>query len=344
MTDVVRITVSEATALLTAVFERAGASASVASCVSRALVAAESEGQIGHGFSRVADYVAQIRSGKINVDAKPILERRAPAALHVKAGHGFAYPALDVALQAGIPLAREMGVAVTTVGNSHHCGAMSIQVERIAEAGLIGVMVANAPKAIAPWGAKDAVFGTNPIAFATPVAKAPPLVIDLSLSIVARGKVMAAHKAGKSIPEGWALDRAGRSTTDAASALEGSMLPIGEAKGTALALMVEILAAALSGSAFSRDAGSFFTADGDLPNVGQTLIAIHPDGGTEFGERISDLLGYIASLEGARLPGDRRRKSIELAKSNGLSVPVHLFNQALHLAGELPQQTLQAGV
>mmetsp|Transcript_27718 Transcript_27718/g.51567 ORF Transcript_27718/g.51567 Transcript_27718/m.51567 type:complete len:345 (-) Transcript_27718:3071-4105(-) len=339
MTEMVRLTLSEATSLLIAVFERAGARPSVASCVSRALVAAESEGQVGHGFSRVADYVAQIHSGKINVEAKPKVEQRAPAALHIKAENGFAYPALEAALEAGIPLAQEMGVSVMTIGNSHHCGAMSVQVEQIANAGLIGLMVANAPKAIAPWGAKDPVFGTNPIAFATPVANSLPLVIDLSLSIVARGKVMAAHKAGKPIPEGWALDIQGQSTTDAGAALEGTMLPIGEAKGTALALMVEILAAALSGSSFSRDAGSFFTSDGDFPNVGQTLIAIHPSNDTEFGQRVAGLLETISSLEGARLPGARRRLAILLAERHGLKVPMHLYQQVHQLAG-MPTQPI----
>ncbi len=333
MADTIHMTLAEAVALLTTVFERAGVSSAVASSVSRALVAAESEGQVGHGFSRVADYVAQVNSGKIKADAAPVVKQYAPAALHVKADHGFAYPALEAALKAGVPIAREMGIVVMTIGNSHHCGALSVQVERIADAGLIGLMFANTPKAIAPWGAKEAIFGTNPIAFATPVADGPPLVIDLSLSVVARGKVMAARKAGKPIPEGWALDSSGHSTTDPEAALGGTMLPIGDAKGTALALMVEILAAALTGSAFSQNAGSFFQAEGDAPDVGQTLIAINPGIRSDFGVRVAALLDQIASLEGARLPGERRRQAIASARKDGLSIPSHLYGQVCQFAG-----------
>lgn len=332
MADPTLITQQDAIVLLSDVFQQAGVDAGVAASVARALVAAESEGQIGHGFSRVADYAAQVRSGKINPDATIVVEHPSKAALHVQADNGFAYPAIEAALDAGIPLAREMGIAIMTIGNSHHCGTLSIPVEKIANAGLIGLMVANTPKAIAPWGAKTAVFGTNPIAFATPVAGAPPLVVDLSLSIVARGKVMAADKAGRPIPEGWALDADGQPTTDAQAALSGTMLPIGEAKGTALALMVEVLAAALTGSAFSREAGSFFNAVGPKPNVGQTLIAIDPGKRSDFGTRVAALLAQISSMEGARLPGERRRAAIAQAKQDGLNIPAHLYQQVWQLA------------
>ena len=309
--------------------------AGTAGSVARALVQAEAEGPVGHGFSRLADYAAQVQSGKIVADAKVSVTKRAPAALHVDAGLGFAYPALEAALEAGIPLGREMGIAVMSIGNSHHCGTLSAHVERLAEAGLIGLMVANTPKAIAPWGGAEAMFGTNPIAFATPVADAPPLVIDLSLSKVARGKVMAASKAGQPIPEGWALDHMGQPTTSAEAALKGTMLPIGDAKGTALALMVEILAAALSGSAFSTEAGSFCHAEGPAPRVGQTLIAISPKGQNDYGTRVKMLLQEIANMEGARLPGARRQATRARAEADGLHVPAAFIHQARQLAGQI---------
>ncbi|MEM1235067.1 MAG: Ldh family oxidoreductase, partial [Pseudomonadota bacterium] len=249
MNDRVNISLADAEDLLIRVFAAAGVASVAARSTAVALVAAEAEGQGGHGFSRVADYVAQVQSGKVNGAAHPQIVHETSAAIRVDAGLGFAYPALDLARDQGLPRARHAGIALMAVGNSHHCGALSVQVEKIAEAGLIGLMVANAPKAIAPWGAKEPFYGTNPIAFATPRADGPPLVIDLSLSKVARGKVMAAKKAGHAIPEGWALDADGNATTDPDAALAGTMVPIGEAKGTALALMVELLAAALTGSA-----------------------------------------------------------------------------------------------
>jgi (2R)-3-sulfolactate dehydrogenase (NADP+) len=333
MADTVRISIPEATDLLTVAFRGVGVAEAVAACVARALVAAEAEGQVGHGFSRLADYAGQVRTGKIRAGAEVRVSRRGPASLHIDAGLGFAYPALDAAFEAGVPLAREMGIAVLAVGNSHHCGALSVQVERYAGAGLIAIMVANAPKAIAPWGASTPVFGTNPIAFASPVAGAPPLVIDLSLSKVARGKVMAAKKAGREIPPNWALDVDGNPTTDAEAALKGTMVPIGEAKGTALALMVEILSAAFTGSAFSAEAGSFFDADGPAPRVGQTLIVIDPGAQSDYAARVARLLDGIAAMEGARLPGTRRRAAIARAEAEGLEVPAAFIAQARDLAG-----------
>ena len=148
-----------------------------------------------------------------------------------------------------------------SVFQSIQCGTLSSQVEKLAMQGLIGIMVANTPAAIAPWGGNRPLYGTNPIAFAAPRTGQDPLVIDLSLSVVARGKVMNAKKTGQFIPEGWALDKDGQPTTDPNAALDGgTMVPIGEAKGTALALMVEILAASLTGANTSADMPSFFAS------------------------------------------------------------------------------------
>ncbi|TMM54216.1 Ldh family oxidoreductase [Sulfitobacter sabulilitoris] len=333
MTQVERIGLADATDLICRALTTAGVPSGPATSVAEALVAAEAEGQVGHGFSRLGDYVAQVRSGKINARAQISVQTLRAASLRVDADCGFAYPAMDAAIAAGIPVALEQGIAVMGVANSHHCGALSVQVEKLARAGLIGLMFANAPKAIAPWGSHVPVFGTNPIAFAVPRAQTAPLVIDLSLSKVARGKVMNAYKSGQPIPEGWALDAAGQPTTDAKAALDGTMRPIGDAKGTSLALMVEILAALLTGSALSTEATSFFDAEGAPPRVGQTLIAIRPEDGAAggFADRLEGLLGLIAGLEGARLPGTRRLAAIAEARDHGLSVPRHYLDLARSL-------------
>ncbi|MEM8591375.1 MAG: Ldh family oxidoreductase [Pseudomonadota bacterium] len=332
MSETTQISISDAEALMEAALTAAAIPERVARSVAKALTAAEAEGQAGHGFSRLADYIAQAKSGKIRADATVEFHDRGAAALFIDAGQGFAYPALDAALNAGLPKAHEHGACVMAVGNSHHCGALSVQVEKVAKAGLIGLMVANTPKAIAPWGAREAMFGTNPIAFATPQDGAEPLVIDLSLSQVARGKVLAAKKAGRDIPDGWALDAGGQPTTDPTAGLAGTMVPIGEAKGTALALMVELLAAAFTGSAFSSEAGSFFNADGPPPRVGQTIIALRPDATSNYFARTRELLSTIAALDGTRLPGERRRKAIAQATAHGIAVPTNLLAEARRLA------------
>ena len=335
MTDFVQMNVSEAEQLICNALKGSGAQTEVAMSVAKALVAAESEGQVGHGFSRLEDYAAQLKSGKINPLAEIQVQSPFPASISVDADCGFAYPALDEAIERGSEAAHLYGIASMSIFNSHHSGALSIQVEKLAQKGLIGMMVANTPKAIAPWGAAEAQFGTNPIAFAVPRADAPALVMDLSLSKVARGKVMNASKSGQPIPEGWALDGCGNPTTDPAAALQGTMVPIGEAKGTALALMVETLAAVHTGSALSSAAGSFFNADGPPPRVGQFLLAIKPGqqpDGEGFAGRFEQLLGEINAAEGARLPGQRRLKAREVAQSEGLVVPSAYVEIARRLA------------
>ncbi|MGD1885139.1 MAG: Ldh family oxidoreductase, partial [Paracoccaceae bacterium] len=290
-----------------------------ATSVATALVAAEAEGQVGHGFSRLGDYLAQIRSGKIVAHAVPEVMARAPGSIHVDAGHGFAYPALDLAIATGARAAAETGVAAVAIARSHHAGALSVQVDRIAQRGLIGLMVANTPAAMAPWGGTTPFFGTNPIAFSAPRGNETNLVIDLSLSRVARGKIMNAKKTGQNIPEGWALDAQGEPTTDPDAALAGSMVPIGDAKGTALALMVEVLAAGFSGAMGSAGMSSFLAADGPPPGAGQFMLMIKPqDDG--FAARLDALLSEIAAMDGVRLPGDRRISAIEKAHERGLRV------------------------
>ncbi len=320
MTDEV-VSLAEAEALVWRALTVSNVDPDVAASVARALVSAEADGQKGHGLARVAAYAAQAYSGKVQGHAVPTLSARGEAMVDIDAGHGFAFPAIDLAIETLSELTPRTGIAAAAIRRSHHCGQLGAHVERLAERGLVALMVANSPKAMAPWGGRDAVFGTNPIAFAAPRADQPPLVIDLSLSHVARGKVMAAAKAGEDIPDNWALDSEGQPTTDAEAALTGTMLPAGGAKGAVLALMVEVLSAALVGANGSREASSFFDAEGDPPGVGQLLIAFKVAGVPErgFAAALEGLLESITG-QGARLPGTRRLTARAQAEANGLSV------------------------
>jgi (2R)-3-sulfolactate dehydrogenase (NADP+) len=218
------------------------------------------------------------------------------------------------------------------IRRSHHCGAAGHVVERLAEEGLVALIFANTPAAIAPWGGSRGVFGTNPIAFSCPLEDAPPIVVDLSLSKVARGNVLAAKQRGERIPEGWALDEAGRATTDPDAALRGTMLPFGEAKGTALALMVELLAAGLTGASFAAEASSFLDDQGGPPDTGQLIIAIDPQafGGHPI-KRFGVLARMIEDQPGARLPGRRRLALREKARVEGLAIPDAVLKQIASL-------------
>ena len=183
----------------------------------------------------------------------------------------------------------------------------------------------------ATHGGSEGRFGTNPIAFAAPLEGRAPVVIDLALSKVARGNIVAAKQKGEAIPEGWALDKDGRPTTDAGAALAGTMIALGDAKGAALALMVEVLAAALVGTHFAFEASSFLDDKGGPPRTGQLIIAIDPSGfgQTGFGERMQVLAQAIESQHGARLPGARRLALRENAERDGLSVSDEIW-ELLH--------------
>ncbi len=323
----------EAEAIVARVFETAGASEQSAASTARALVAAEIDGQKGHGFSRVASYAAQLRSGKIAGTHVPTTEIRG-ARIDIDAGCSLAFPAIDLALDALPALARGNGVAMAAIRRSHHCGQLGAHVEKLAEVGCIALMVANTPKAMAPWGGNAALFGTNPIAFAAPRDGHPPLVIDLSLSKVARGKIMAAAKAGEAIPAGWALDADDNPTTDPAAALNGKMVPAGDAKGAVLALVVEILAATLTGANRSDEATSFFDAEGAPPGVGPMILAFDTGRAPDFAARLEALIAAISSQKGTRLPGQRRLEGRRASRGGDcVIVPGHLMEEIEAMAG-----------
>jgi (2R)-3-sulfolactate dehydrogenase (NADP+) len=321
--------------LAAAVLERAKTRSDNARIVAEALIAAEADGLGSHGLSRLPAYADQALAGKVDGFARPTVESAGPAAIRVDAATGFAFPAIRLGLDALIPLARAEGIAALAIANSHHFGVAGQPVERLAEAGLVALGFGNSPAAIAPWGGAVPLYGTNPIAFAWPRRSVPPLVIDLSLSKVARGKIMVAAQKGEPIPEGWALDQAGRPTTDATAALAGAMLPMGDAKGAALVLMVELMATALTGSLFGFEASSFFDAKGPPPRVGQLFIAIAPErlGGNAALDRAEALFATILALPGTRLPGQRRLAHRQRAAAYGIAVPDTLYAELQRRAG-----------
>ena len=314
------LTLAEAEALVVRTLMRCRTGEANAKSVAAALVGAEAEGQKGHGLSRVPTYAAQAKIGKVDGLATPTVERRRPGAAMVDAANGFAFPAIEAALALIPEMARAAGVACAAIHRSHHCGAAGHPVERLAEQGLVAMMFANTPAAIAPWGGAKAVFGTNPIAFACPLPGRPPVVVDLALSKVARGNILAAKQKGEPIPPGWALDAAGKPTTDPDAALAGTMLPLGDAKGTALVLMVELLAAGLTGANFAADASSFLDDKGPPPGTGQLIVAFDPAAFGGSGGHIARLIASIEAQQGVRVPGSRRLAARRKAASDGLTV------------------------
>ena len=259
------------------------------------------------------------------------------AAALVDAKQGLAFDACALAVDEAVKRARQFGVAYVAVTNSNHFGVAAYHLEAIASAGFVGLAFSNSPAAMPAWGGKRALFGTNPIAAVFPRRNDAPLVIDLSLSAVARGKIMVAARDGKPIPEGWAVDKEGKPTTDAKAALEGSMLPAGGVKGAMLALVVELLVCSLSGAAYGFESDSFFTQEGKPTCIGQAFLAINPGalaGEDVFLDRVEALVEAMTEDPEVRLPGERRLHNLERASREGVEIPADLLDKIRAFAGE----------
>jgi (2R)-3-sulfolactate dehydrogenase (NADP+) len=325
----VTLTLAEVEALTAAALARSGVAAQNLGPLVASVVAAEADGIHSHGLARLPTYCEHARCGKINGAATPLLLRPRPGLVRVDAFDGFAHPAIELGLPALIGAARSQGIALLAVTNSYNCGVVGHHVERIAQAGLLGLAFVNAPASMAPAGGTRPVFGTNPVAFAAPRGDLPPLVLDQSASVVAKSELIVHQNRGEPIPLGWALDRDGNPTTDPAAGLAGSMVPAGGYKGAGQALIVEMMAAWLTGASLSIDASSFADNKGGSPRTGQCFLAIDPGplAGPEAAERLARLFGAIEEQDGARLPGSRRLAARARTAAEGVTIPAALHRR-----------------
>jgi (2R)-3-sulfolactate dehydrogenase (NADP+) len=316
--------------LARAALEKAGANSKMAEATARHLVRAEAQGLPTHGLSRVPFYCGMLRRGRAEGTAQPAMVAERAAVCLIDNRDGLPYASAQWAVEEAIQRARRNGIAFVGIRGSAHVGVLGIHLQPIAQAGLVGFAFTNSPAAIPPWGGKKALFGTNPVAAAFPRQQGDPLVIDLAMTTVVRGRIMMAMKRGERIPEGWALDRHGKPTTDPKEAIEhGSLFPIGGAKGAMLALMFELVCAALTGAAIGPEADSFFSEEGNRPRIGQAFIAIDPSGltgMTKYWERTETLAGAMLADPGVRLPG-ARRFAAEASAKDGIEVPEELLAQ-----------------
>jgi (2R)-3-sulfolactate dehydrogenase (NADP+) len=310
--------------------EKAGAHSKMAEAAARHLVRAEEQGLPTHGMSRIPFYCGMLRNGRADGAAHPAMVADRAAVCLIDNRDGLPYVSVQWAVQELIQRARRNGIGFAGIRNSAHVGVLGIHLLPVAEAGLVGFAFTNSPAAIPAWGGKKGLFGTNPVAAAFPRKGKDPLVIDLALTTVVRGKIMMAMKRGEKIPEGWALDRHGKPTTDPKEAIEhGSLFPIGGAKGAMLALMFELICASLTGAAIGPEADSFFSEQGNKPRIGQAFIAIDPGalaGMEKFSERVETVVAAMQADPEVRLPGARRFAS-ERSSKNGIEVPDELLAQ-----------------
>ncbi|MEX0924062.1 MAG: Ldh family oxidoreductase [Rhodovibrionaceae bacterium] len=335
MTETVTMTEAEVAELAFTALTGAGAREDQARALARAVAAAEREGISSHGLAYLPTYCEHLSCGKVDGQAEPRLERTAPGAVRVDAACGFAHRAIEIGFESLLPLAREQGIAALSLHNSYNCGVLGYHVAQLAAGGLVGLGFTNAPASIAPAGGKAPVLGTNPFALAVPGSGGEAdFVIDQSASVVAKSEVVMRARAKEPIPEGWALDTEGRPTTDPAVGLKGSMVPSGGYKGFGVALLVEVMAAALSGATLGIDASPFSGSSGGPPRTGQFFIAIAPASfsGALFTERLTGLRRAIETQENAHLPGSRRAAMRARTDAHGIPVAGHIHAAAAALA------------
>lgn len=314
----------------------AGTSEANARPLAVATAETEADGVASHGLAYIPIYCEHVQCGKVDGQARPVLSQPRAGVTAVDAKTGFAHPAIDMGFEALIAQARAQGIAALAVKNSYNCGVLGYHTKRLAEAGLMGIGFTNAPASIAPSGGSKPVVGTNPFSIAAPDAKgAPAVLIDQSASTIAKSEVMKHAREGRPIPVGWALDAEGNPTTDPEVGLKGSMAPSGGYKGVGVALMVEMMAAAMTGATLGINASPFSGTVGGPPRTGQFFIAIDPETTSEgdFAARMAALTEAFHSQGGAHLPGDGRGAKRIDAAQNGVAVNVATLDKIAAIIG-----------
>ena len=326
---------AELESLLQRIFVRHGTSDAVARALAFNCASAQRDGAHSHGVFRIPGYVSTLASGWVDGKAEPVVRDVASGYVSVDAGGGFAQPALAAARGLLLEKVRSAGIAVLAIHNSHHFAALWPDVEPFADEGLLALSVVNSMTCVVPQGGQRPLFGTNPIAFAAPCAGSAPIVFDMATSAIAHGDVQIAARKGELLPEGMGVDRLGQPTRDPAAILDGgALLPFGGHKGSALAMMVELLAAALTGGNFSFEFDWSQHPGAKTPWTGQLLIVIDPTlaQGDRFAERSRELVRQMEAVGVSRLPGERRFREREKSAREGVTLGLDEFEQLLLLA------------
>jgi delta1-piperideine-2-carboxylate reductase len=279
---------------------------------------------------RLSGYISTLKSGWVDGNANPIVETTAGAIVRVDACNGFAQRALELAKQTAIEKARKNGVCIIAIRNSHHLAALWPDVEMFALEGLVALAAVSSISRVVPWGGHNPVYGTNPMAFAVPRPGNDPLVFDQASSAMAFGEIRIAAQSGHTVPQGVGVDRNGIQTTDPKAIVEGgSLLPFGGHKGSSIAMMIEVLASALTGGSFSFEFDFSTHPGAQTPRTGQFVLLIDPQqtGESNFARRIERLIDTLRASGQVRLPGDRRYQNRARSSSRGIAVSDNMMEQ-----------------
>jgi uncharacterized oxidoreductase len=334
--------------LATAIFENNGTPAESAKFIAGTLVAANLAGHDSHGVLRLPFYIESVREGRVLADAAPVVTKRDRATAIIDANHGWAQPAMWLATETAIDLARQHGLGAAIVQRAFHIGRCAIYVEEIARQGMIGLLVANAGPAVAPYGGTTRVMGTNPIAWAMPRADGkPPIAHDIATAAIAEGKLRVARSKDLPIPEGKLLNSAGEPTTDPADFYTGgAILPFGEHKGGGFSIFAQLIGHALAGLDPAGPQGQrgvngpFVIAIDIAP-----FVAL-----TDFIEKVEDQATQIVAsppapgIDRVRLPGDPELESAEARRREGIPIPASTWAELKQLAGSCGLNEMFAAV
>jgi delta1-piperideine-2-carboxylate reductase len=321
--DKVRMTLDECRALATEVLTQNGCDAANAEAIAATITAAERDHAHSHGLFRLPGYVTSLRNGKANGRAAPRAQRIAPTAVRVDGDRGFTPLSHRVGRAPLTEAARETGMAALAIRRTIHFAALWPETEALADQGLVAFAFTSSPPYLAPAGGKRPFFGTNPMSFAWPRRGRPPMVFDQASAAMARGEVLMAARDGKSLPDGAGIDAEGNPTNDPNAVLKGAQLPFGGYKGSAIALMVDLLAGPLIGEVSSAEAGEQDNKDGTAAVGGELVLALDParfgaEDPVAHGERLFE---RMLQQEGVRLPGDRRFQARAETPEQGIEVP-----------------------
>jgi len=297
------------------------------------IINAENQGIKSHGFHYLPIYCLHLKCKKVKGSADPVLNTISNVSFKVNADNGFAHRAITLGMEKLVPSAKENGISSLAITNSYNCGVLGYHTKNIAEEKLLAIGFTNAPASIAPLGGIKPVVGTNPISIAVYNKGEVNIIIDQSASVVAKSEISVRAKSGEKIPEGWAFGPDGKSTTDAATALKGTMAPAGKYKGFGMGFFVEIMSACLTGSNLGIEASSFANDQGGPPGTGQFFIAINPEKySNTFEDKIEKIIKSIKSQEKARVPGSKRISNYKTNVNKEINIKEELYNKIISLS------------
>lgn len=323
----IHVSASEAQRLVEDILKGNGVPAENAKIVARCLIAADLRGVDTHGMNRIPSYMERIRQGVLNPGAQPTINQVTPVVAQIDGHNGFGFVAAHQGMAAAIEAAKVYGIGMASIKHSNHFGMSAWVVQQALDADMMSLVFTNSSPALPVWGGRSKLMGVSPIACGAP-GKGPmaSFILDMAPSVAARGKIYKAKRRGEKIPLDWALDAEGRPTDDPAAALEGVMLPMGGAKGSALSIMMDVFSGVLSGSAYAGHVTNPY--DPSRPaDVGHFLVAIKPDlfmSLDEFRDRMQYLYERVvgsdkaAGVERIYFPGELEQLSQKEREKNGI--------------------------